>query len=512
MSTDFLNRITLSTLDELEFDDDIDEEKKKTIEFIKTQHSDQFDQHIDYAAIEANLDLLEQQAVRHIKEALIVVRDRLLQSVENNFHKDKNTAFRMLKELKLKGMRDVQLAFSEFLRGAFQTGHTDLSFEVGGRVKHFASYGFDPSQPRDEQGQWSDGGGSISSDLPAAILTRESSRFEGLVASNPNDVGSDKVAGGQFYIDRVLSDNIKTNKNLSLRKGRTYLYVVTSKGEVSGALAGRMDFKTSDAKIEMLGSLSAGNGRKLVNEYTNTVKNKYGAKTISAEVDDSNIGFYTKTGFSISKELEGGSYIVSKKISSTFSATKAFQNEPLFSPQEALRWLDAKKLTITGVLNDKLVKQAQIVLSNALKFGEPMGDTLQKLTDMFEPFVGNDRVLRDGEPIEPSQLQTIIRTNATEAYNQGRLIAARDPDIADFMQAMKYSAVLDQRTTEVCRFLDGKIIPMDEPELDRLSPPNHHNCRSILVPVPVGISINEDDIITASDIGKAEDLIQDGFK
>jgi SPP1 gp7 family putative phage head morphogenesis protein len=105
-----------------------------------------------------------------------------------------------------------------------------------------------------------------------------------------------------------------------------------------------------------------------------------------------------------------------------------------------------------------------------------------------------------------------VRTNATDAYNQGRLVAAADHDLAPFMRGMLYSAVIDVRTTPICRHLDGKIFRMDEPELSRLSPPNHFNCRSVLVPVPIGVTVDEDDFITPAEIGRAKELSQEGFK
>ena len=79
------------------------------------------------------------------------------------------------------------------------------------------------------------------------------------------------------------------------------------------------------------------------------------------------------------------------------------------------------------------------------------------------------------------------------------------------MTGMEYSAVIDDRTTPVCEELDGKIFLMGSPELDRLTPPNHFNCRSVLVPVVVGDSYDEDDVATSESLGKALDLAGRGF-
>ena len=61
------------------------------------------------------------------------------------------------------------------------------------------------------------------------------------------------------------------------------------------------------------------------------------------------------------------------------------------------------------------------------------------------------------------------------------------PDMMPFLDGFRYSAILDSRTTEVCRFLDGKIFKPTDPELASLTPPNHFNCRSSIVPLVVGV-------------------------
>ncbi len=182
-----------------------------------------------------------------------------------------------------------------------------------------------------------------------------------------------------------------------------------------------------------------------------------------------------------------------------------------FVPETALRWLKAKAFWITGVLDDGLTEDARLVLLNALKFGELPGETLRKLRDLFEPYVGDPSVLRDGLPISPSRLETILRTNATEAYNHGRLVEARADDLRGLIPAMSYSAVLDDRTTEMCRFLDGKLFRTEAEDLSRLTPPNHFNCRSVLVPVTLDMTIDEADFITPSQVGRALELAGDGF-
>lgn len=184
---------------------------------------------------------------------------------------------------------------------------------------------------------------------------------------------------------------------------------------------------------------------------------------------------------------------------------------PSFIPTEALRWLNEKARISSAIIRDDIANKAKLVLMNGLKFGEPQRETIGKLEELFEPYVGDDDIIRDDDVISPRRLETTVRTNATEAFNQGRLITARDPDIRELMLGMEYSAVIDSRTTEVCRFLDEKIFEMADSNMDRLTPPNHFNCRSLLVPVTVGTQVDEGRFITRSQAGRAMELAQGNF-
>ena len=58
-----------------------------------------------------------------------------------------------------------------------------------------------------------------------------------------------------------------------------------------------------------------------------------------------------------------------------------------------------------------------------------------------------------------------------------------DPDIKPEVPAWQYSAIMDPRTTEICRGLDRKTYLSNDPIWSRVYPPNHYNCRSIVVPI-----------------------------
>lgn len=182
-----------------------------------------------------------------------------------------------------------------------------------------------------------------------------------------------------------------------------------------------------------------------------------------------------------------------------------------FTPTAAVKWMREKPFWVTGVLNDRLTNEARGILVNALKTGEPVAVTVEKLAAAFEPYRGNPNVLKDGKPPALHRLETIVRTNTTDAYNQGRIATFVTPDMMPFLDGIMYSAILDSRTTEVCRFLDGKIFKPESPDLAALLPPNHPNCRSIVVPIVVGTPFDPKDFITPEQVGRAKSLADPKF-
>lgn len=177
------------------------------------------------------------------------------------------------------------------------------------------------------------------------------------------------------------------------------------------------------------------------------------------------------------------------------------------TPREAARFMDERMFWVSGVMRDDITKRAQTVLMQAIKNGEPLDETIEKLNDIFAPYVGAEV---EGKVVKPSRLETIVRTNLTEAYNQGRLAEIHDPDLKEFIEGVRYSAVIDSRTTEVCEFLHDKVFREDEPDLDRIAPPNHFNCRSVLVPLIVGVEEIKD-FAGSEEIDEALKMISEGF-
>lgn len=79
---------------------------------------------------------------------------------------------------------------------------------------------------------------------------------------------------------------------------------------------------------------------------------------------------------------------------------------------------------------------------------------------------------------ESARIETIFLTNVQSAYNAGRWRQVKDPLVVEARPFLGYDAILDDRTSPVCKRCNGAILPADDPWWDTHVPPLHHRCRS----------------------------------
>lgn len=140
--------------------------------------------------------------------------------------------------------------------------------------------------------------------------------------------------------------------------------------------------------------------------------------------------------------------------------------EPVL-PEEAIMYLQRQT-----VLQDEWNKDLNIavsrVLVNALTIGASTEKTIEALRTVFVKF-------------SRQRLEIIARTEATGAYNMGRLMVFEQN--ADFVRALQFLAVLDSRVTPICYRRNGLILPINDPRVRENTPPLHYQCRSLWSPI-----------------------------
>lgn len=144
------------------------------------------------------------------------------------------------------------------------------------------------------------------------------------------------------------------------------------------------------------------------------------------------------------------------------------------------RFLTSRSMKITGTIEQDILDAVQLVLENAIKYDKSLKDTITALEENTDLVKVLPKVDSAGRAVNiPARLETIARTNIADAVNQARLSLFGDPELKGFVQAYEYSAILDSRTTDICEHLHGKVLK----DFGVYVPPNHFNCRSVLVPV-----------------------------
>jgi SPP1 gp7 family putative phage head morphogenesis protein len=198
---------------------------------------------------------------------------------------------------------------------------------------------------------------------------------------------------------------------------------------------------------------------------------------------------------------------VDKAKGAHFSRTANMERVALIGAE----FFDLKSFAVTGKLTDDALNKIKTVIINGVKNGK---STKQVEDEIIEAFARDGMLDRqtvldyfgeatDSEANPQARLETIVRTNSFEAINEARYAYFTDPALEGFVEALEYSAILDDRTTDVCACLDGVVKPVDSDYWDEYTPPNHFNCRSLLIPVTTRDTWAESD--------KSCPLPQEGF-
>lgn len=174
---------------------------------------------------------------------------------------------------------------------------------------------------------------------------------------------------------------------------------------------------------------------------------------------------------------------------------------------KASQFFESNSFRMAGNVSDGIRALIQQELQNSVKYGRsPLqtreviwqrliakgfssSDAVRNIVEGTESQAAIERAL-DALELESEEqaahyLDTLSRTNLYEAMNEARYAEFTDPALGDFVRALRYSAVLDDRTTQVCEHLHDKVFSVDSEVWNEYRPPNHYNCRSVLVPITV---------------------------
>jgi len=149
-----------------------------------------------------------------------------------------------------------------------------------------------------------------------------------------------------------------------------------------------------------------------------------------------------------------------------------YENSSTLINPEVESYLTEYGLSITAITEETVVRRLVDKIAELANKGVEPANMVTALMETA------------GAWMSESHARTIARTENSKMYNAGRLRRYFDEDNKGFVVALQYDAIVDTRTTPLCRHLDGMIVSVDRIDIiNKYSPPNHFQCRSVWLPV-----------------------------
>jgi len=163
------------------------------------------------------------------------------------------------------------------------------------------------------------------------------------------------------------------------------------------------------------------------------------------------------------RELGSDIYEYGKRM----AANEIGKSVPSTPKSEAVRIAEGTDI-VAEEQEERLKLKLRSVANSALEGGIAENDAKLMLEQEYDSFW--DKILIPTVGLLVSKM-----------FNSGRKIAFEKN--AQEIFAFRYTAVLDARTTQYCRDLDGKVFQAVDANYALLTPPNHYGCRSFWTPI-----------------------------
>lgn len=267
------------------------------------------------------------------------------------------------------------------------------------------------------------------------------------MAVQPNQYLHDVAVQYQVYLERVKAGQVATYDKSLADLDRALRQIINAQG--SGRLS-----NISQAKFE-----------KLVRDVTKATDKHSGDFLSRLFVDLKQIAVYAAE-FEKDSLTTGLVSKVAKRIKKTTAAKawKAARENPIQATGELLE-------TFTDGWKKSVVSKVEGVLRTGQAQGKTTGQIITQLRGT------KASGYQDGIITGQSRRQTaaMVRTAVQHVSSQGRQATWAEND--DIIDGYIWVSVLDSRTTQICRSLDGRFFKLNQGPV----PPIHIGCRSITV-------------------------------
>ncbi len=256
----------------------------------------------------------------------------------------------------------------------------------------------------------------------------------------------------------------------------------------------KVDFKAMEAKLDDYDKSVVKEAQPVINKIYNDIYDQIAKKKILDKKDISKVETIKVKYLKELKTILKSSFMGIYKDGQTQAQSELFKanfRQPTTS-EEFLRVLEDETFAYIGDWEYNVTKAVRNQLIIAIKEGKPLSVVMDILDD-------------EGKKLSEQSLERYARTKHTEVMNRGRLEFFESSDV---VAAYQYAAVLDDRTSEICRGLHGKVFKAGTEPVPSL----HFNCRSTLIPITKYEDFDVDTHVGKKPIGEfIEENLGKGF-
>lgn len=176
--------------------------------------------------------------------------------------------------------------------------------------------------------------------------------------------------------------------------------------------------------------------------------------------------------YNIDMETTGGKFLEKIYANANYYAQYT-NNEEAFAKvdQDKIKRLLEEDWSGGGNFSQNIWKnKEQLVqaLDDIVIRGLAVGESYDKMADKLSKRMDTSK----------SNARRLIMTESARMDNEGLLSYYKETDVKNLI----FVATLDMRTSDICKAMDGEIIPIDKAQIGLNVPPMHPYCRSVISP------------------------------
>ena len=153
--------------------------------------------------------------------------------------------------------------------------------------------------------------------------------------------------------------------------------------------------------------------------------------------------------------------------------------------EDVVGWINEHAIYTSTIEQEAVIKSIKGCLIDGIRNGSSINDVIKAVNEALK---GYDITLPDRGP---NRIEMMVRTDIAKAFNEARVQQFKtvEGDIAGY----EFSAILDERTSDICEELDGKVFKPSD--ILGYNPPLHPYCRSMLLPIFVDDDLEKFDTL-----------------